>query len=54
MNNVIGIIQLKGGTGRSTVAINLSEAIHKKLKHAAVDQDTTATAIIEELLAKHL
>lgn len=40
--------------GHRRLTINLSEAIHKKLKHAAVDQDTTATAIIEELLAKHL
>ena len=54
MTKIVGIIQLKGGSGRSTVTDNLSEDIHKKLKHAAVDQDTTATAIIEELLAKHL
>jgi|LauGreDrversion4_2_1035121.scaffolds.fasta_scaffold1083039_2 hypothetical protein len=40
--------------GHRRLTINLSEDIHKKLKHAAVDQDTTATAIIEELLAKHL
>lgn len=40
--------------GHRRLTINLSEELHKKLKHQAVDQDTTATAIIEELLAKHL
>lgn len=38
--------------GHRRLTINLSEDIHKKLKHAAVSQDTTATAIIEELLAR--
>jgi hypothetical protein len=40
--------------GYRRLTINLPEETHKKLKHMAVDQETTATAIIEELLAKHL
>jgi hypothetical protein len=36
------------------VTINIPEALHKKLKLAAVESDCTATDIIERLLRKEL
>lgn len=38
--------------GHRRLTINLPEVLHKKLKYAAVDQNCTATAIIERLLIK--
>lgn len=40
--------------GYRRLTINLPEALHKRLKMAAVERDTTATAIIEALLLKDL
>ncbi len=40
--------------GYRRLTINLPEALHKKLKLAAVERDCTATAIIEALLLKEL
>lgn len=40
--------------GYRRLTINLPEALHKKLKLAAVEQDCTATEIIERLLVKEL
>lgn len=40
--------------GCRRLTINLPEALHKKLKLAAVERDCTATAIIEALLLKEL
>lgn len=40
--------------GYRRLTINLPEALHKKLRLAAVEQDCTATEIIERLLLKEL
>lgn len=40
--------------GYRRLTINLPEALHKKLKLTAVQQDCTATEIIEQLLKKEL
>lgn len=40
--------------GYRRLTINLPEALHKKLRLAAVEQDCTATEIIERLLVKEL
>ena len=40
--------------GYRRLTINLPEDLHKKLRFAAVDQDCTATEIIERLLTKEL
>ena len=40
--------------GFRRLTINLREDLHKKLRIAAVEQDCTATDIIEQLLAKEL
>ena len=40
--------------GYRRLTINLPESLHKKLRLAAVEQDCTATEIIERLLAKEL
>lgn len=40
--------------GYRRLTINLPEALHKKLRLAAVEQDCTATEIIERLLGKEL
>lgn len=40
--------------GYRRLTINLPEALHKKLKLTAVQQDCTATEIIERLLKKEL
>ena len=40
--------------GCRRLTINLPEALHKKLRLAAVEQDCTATEIIERLLVKEL
>lgn len=40
--------------GYRRLTINLPEALHKKLRLAAVEQDCTATEIIERLLTKEL
>lgn len=40
--------------GYRRLTINLPEPLHKKLRLAAVEQDCTATEIIERLLAKEL
>jgi len=40
--------------GYRRLTINLSHEMHKKLRLVAIEQDTTATKLIEQLLAKHL
>jgi hypothetical protein len=40
--------------GYRRLTINLPEALHKKLRLTAVEQDCTATDIIERLLIKEL
>ena len=40
--------------GYRRLTINLPEALHKKLRLVAVEQDCTATEIIERLLVKEL
>ena len=40
--------------GYRRLTINLPEALHKKLRLAAIEQDCTATEIIERLLIKEL
>lgn len=40
--------------GYRRLTINLPEDLHKKLRLAAVEQDCTATEIIERLLTKEL
>ncbi len=40
--------------GYRRLTINLPEALHKKLRMAAVERDCTATKIIEALLLKEL
>ena len=40
--------------GYRRLTVNLREDLHKKLKLAAVEQDCTATEIIERLLMKEL
>lgn len=40
--------------GYRRLTINLPQALHKKLRLAAVEQDCTATDIIERLLLKEL
>lgn len=40
--------------GYRRLTVNLPEALHKKLRLAAVEQDCTATEIIERLLVKEL
>lgn len=40
--------------GYRRLTINLPEALHKKLRLRAVEQDCTATEIIERLLVKDL
>ena len=40
--------------GYRRLTINLREDLHKKLRFAAVEQDCTATDIIERLLKKEL
>ena len=40
--------------GFRRLTINLPEALHKRLRFAAVEQDCTATDIIERLLVKEL
>lgn len=40
--------------GYRRLTINLSQELHKKLRLAAVEQDCTATEIIERLLVKEL
>lgn len=40
--------------GYRRLTINLPEALHKKLRLTAVEQDCTATEIIERLLVKEL
>lgn len=40
--------------GHRRLTINLPEALHKKLKLAAIEQDCTATDIIERMLEKAL
>ena len=40
--------------GYRRLTINLPEDLHKKLKLAAVESDSTATEIIERLLVKEL
>ena len=40
--------------GYRRLTINLPESLHKKLRLAAVEQDCTATEIIERLLVKEL
>lgn len=40
--------------GYRRLTINLREDLHKKLRLAAVEQDCTATDIIERLLVKEL
>ena len=39
MAKIVGIIQIKGGAGRSTVATNLAAAISEQLKTALIDCD---------------
>jgi hypothetical protein len=41
-------------TGYRRLTINLPEELHKKLRLAAIEQDCTATEIIERLLTKEL
>jgi hypothetical protein len=40
--------------GYRRLTINLREDLHKKLRFAAIEQDCTATEIIERLLKKEL
>lgn len=40
--------------GDRRLTINLREDLHKKLKVAAVEQESTAGEIIEQLIAKYL
>lgn len=40
--------------GYRRLTINLSMDLHKRLKLAAIERDTTATKIIEDLLEKNL
>lgn len=40
--------------GYRRLTINLPEALHKKLRLVAVERDTTATQIVEQLLIKEL
>lgn len=40
--------------GYRRLTINLREDLHKKLKREAIEQDCTATEIIERLLSKEL
>ena len=44
--------QIPDGDVRLTA--NVSKELHKKLKHAAVDQETTVGEILEQLIKKHL
>ena len=39
MAKIVGIIQVKGGAGRSTIATNLAAAISEQLKTALIDCD---------------
>lgn len=49
-----------GGTGRAAptgykrLTMNLEESLHRELRMAAAERGTTATAIIEALLKKHV
>lgn len=36
------------------LTVNIHKDLHKKLKHAAVDHDTTVGELIESLIDKHL
>ncbi len=40
--------------GDTRLVANIRKDIHKKLKHAAVDQETTIGDILEDLIQKHL
>ena len=40
--------------GDARLAVNIDKRLHKKLKHAAVDRETTIGELLEELIKKHL
>jgi len=40
--------------GDTRLTINIRVNLHRKLKHAAVDQGTTVGALLAELIEKHL
>lgn len=40
--------------GDRRLTINLRQDLHKKLRHAAVERDTTIGEIIEKLVERHL
>ena len=40
--------------GDKRLTINLNHELHKKLKIAAIEQETTAGEIIEQLIERHL
>jgi len=40
--------------GDTRLTVNVKIHLHKKLKHAAVDRDTTVGELIESLIDKHL
>jgi len=40
--------------GDTRLTVNIRVELHRKLKHAAVDQGTTVGALLAELIEKHL
>ena len=40
--------------GDVRLAVNIDQKLHKKLKHAAVDKETTIGELVEGLIKKHL
>ena len=40
--------------GDVRLAVNIDKKLHKKLKHAAVDRETTIGELVEALIKKHL
>jgi len=45
MAKIIGVIQVEGGSGRSTVSTNLARELLKQGKTALIDSDTPQGAI---------
>ena len=54
MTKIIGLVQIKGGAGRSTVRPIPRECIHKKIRMKAIEEDCTVTDIIAKLLEQEV
>ena len=50
MKTIIGLVQVKGGSGRLTIMLISRECIHKKIRMKAIEHDCTVTGIIAKLL----